>query len=141
LIAIKTLEAMALGMLQEIHEKDFLVCPMIDARRMEVYVAVYDQDLTCINETEALIISSDSFQELLKDNLLYFGGDGAAKCKEVLGQQKNGNFMSTFHPSANHMSKLSEEKFNRSEFEDVAYFEPFYLKDFVAGIPKVKGLK
>ena len=141
LIAIKTLKAMASGMVNEINEKVFLTCPMIDARRMEVYAAVYDQNLTCINETEALIISSDSFHELLIDHHIYFGGDGASKCEEVLGHQKNVTFLSAFLPSASYMAKLSEEKFNNSEFEDVAYFEPFYLKDFVAGISKVKGLK
>ena len=141
LIAIKTLEAMASGMIQRINEKKFLVCPMIDARRMEVYAAVYDQDLACINETDALIISYDSFQDLLEDHHLYFGGDGASKCKAVLVHHENANFLSSFRPSAQFMAGLSEEKFNKNQFEDVAYFEPFYLKDFIAGIPKVKGLK
>jgi tRNA threonylcarbamoyladenosine biosynthesis protein TsaB len=141
LIAIKTLKAMATGMINQVEDDIFLVCPMIDARRMEVYTAVYDHQLKCINKTEALIISPESFNELLKDHKLYFGGDGAAKCEEVLSHQKNATFLSSFFPSAKYMASLSEEKFNNSQFEDMAYFEPFYLKDFVAGIPKVKGLK
>ncbi len=141
LIAIETLKAMAAGMIAQIRDDNFLVCPMIDARRMEVYTAIYDQDLKNIRETEALIINSDSFNDLLQDHQIYFGGDGAAKCKEVLGLQKKSVFIPSFHPSAKAMASLSENKFVAKQFEDVAYFEPYYLKDFVAGIPKVKGLK
>jgi tRNA threonylcarbamoyladenosine biosynthesis protein TsaB len=141
LIAIDTLKAMAAGMIEQIDDKLFLVCPMIDARRMEVYAAIYNQQLQCNQETEALIIDSNSFNDVFGDHPIYFGGDGAAKCKEVLGHQKNAVFLETFHPSAKYMASLSEKKYQHDQFEDVAYFEPYYLKDFVAGIPKVKGLK
>lgn len=141
LIAIDTLKAMAAGMIALIKDDPFLVCPMIDARRMEVYAAIYNQQLQCIRQTEARIIDADSFRDELNDQQMYFGGDGAAKCEDVLGHHSKANFMASFHPSARYMAALSDKKFRANQFEDVAYFEPYYLKDFVAGIPKVKGLK
>ena len=141
LIAIDTLKAMAAGMIALVKDDPFLICPMIDARRMEVYAAIYDQQLQCIRPTEARIIDAGSFHDILNDHRIYFGGDGAAKCKEVLGHQKNAVFLESFHPSVKAMAALSDKKFRGDQFEDVAYFEPYYLKDFVAGIPKVKGLK
>ncbi|MEE4260419.1 MAG: tRNA (adenosine(37)-N6)-threonylcarbamoyltransferase complex dimerization subunit type 1 TsaB [Bacteroidales bacterium] len=141
LIAIDTLKAMAAGMINQVEVDNFLVCPMIDARRMEVYTAIYDQQLQCISQTDARIIDADSFRDELNDHQVYFGGDGAAKCEDVLGHQSKANFMVSFHPSARYMAALSDKKFRANQFEDVAYFEPYYLKDFVAGIPKVKGLK
>lgn len=141
LIAIPTLKAMAAGMIELVSDDDCLVCPMIDARRMEVYTSIFDKGLQTIQKTEAIIIDSKSFDEFLKKKKVYFGGDGAAKCIEAFTHQKNAIVMDSFHPSVNSMSRLSEEKFQLQQFEDVAYFEPFYLKDFVAGVPKVKGLK
>jgi tRNA threonylcarbamoyladenosine biosynthesis protein TsaB len=141
LIAIDTLKAMAAGMIALIKDDTFLVCPMIDARRMEVYAAIYDQQLECIRQTEARIIDSDSFHDLLNDHQICFGGDGAAKCEDVLGHHSKATFMASFHPSARYMATLSDKKFRANQFEDVAYFEPYYLKDFIAGIPRVKGLK
>jgi len=142
LIAVNTLQSMAGGMkerFQEIKENQ-LFCPMIDARRMEVYSAIYDQDLDQIRETKAEIIDEKSFTEYLDQNKMIFFGDGAAKCKEVI-DHPNASFISDFEPSATHMKFLAEEKFLKQQFEDVAYCEPFYLKDFIAGVPKVKGLK
>ena len=141
LIAIPTLKAMAAGMIELISDDNYLVCPMIDARRMEVYASVFDKDLQTIQKTDAIIIDSKSFDEFLKKKKVYFGGDGAAKCIEAFIHQKNAIIMDSFHPSANSMALLSEEKFRLQQFEDVAYFEPYYLKDFVAGVPKVKGLR
>ena len=142
LIAIGTLKAMAAGMIGQTESPgDYLFCPMIDARRMEVYAAVFDADLNVVKKTEAVIVDEDSFSDLLLKNKMIFGGDGAPKCKTVLSHQENAVFYDDFNPSSDYMSRLAEEKFSRSEFEDVAYFEPFYLKDFVAGIPRVKGLK
>lgn len=142
LIAINTLKAMAAGMIEnEKTPKEFLYCPMIDARRMEVYAAVFDAELNEIKATEAVIVDENSFSELLSTNKIIFAGDGALKCKEVLGHQKNALFIESFYPSVNSMASLSEEKYKLQQFEDLAYFEPYYLKDFVAGIPKVKGLK
>jgi len=142
LIAVSTLQAMAAGMVgQTDNPTDYLFCPMIDARRMEVYAAVFDADLKKIKKTEAVIVDENSFDDLLRRNKMIFGGDGAAKCKAVLNHQQNAVFYDNFFPSSAYMAHLAEQKFIRQEFEDVAYFEPFYLKDFVAGIPRVKGLK
>jgi len=142
LISIGTLKAMAAGMIEnEKNSKDFLFCPMIDARRMEVYAAFFDVELNELKKTEAVIVDENSFSDFLSENKIIFAGDGAPKCKEVLSHQKNAIIKNGFNPSAAFMAKLSEQKFSQQDFEDVAYFEPFYLKDFVAGIPRVKGLR
>ena len=142
LISVNTLKAMAFGMIEQLDQHEvYLYCPMIDARRMEVYTAVYNHRLESLLETRAEIIDDNSFEELLLKTKIIFGGDGSAKCKTVLSQNKNALFIDEFYPSSSFISFLAEEKYNNSTFEDVAYFEPFYLKDFVAGIPKVKGLK
>lgn len=134
LIAINTLEAMARG----ITKKDgvdagTLLCPMIDARRMEVYTAVYKTDGTPVKPTAAEIITADSFADLLQDNKVLFFGDGAAKCIDVLGQNVNALFDTDFTNSAVDLTQLAQQKFTSKQFEDVAYFEPYYLKDFIAG--------
>lgn len=143
LIAIDTLKAMAFGMskLVDIGRTDILFCPMIDARRMEVYTAIYDHELNCIQDTNAEIVDENSFAKVLENKKVYFGGDGSDKCKTVLGGNPNTTFLENFNPSSSYMANEAEDKFQSRQFEDVAYFEPFYLKDFVAGIPKVKGLK
>jgi tRNA threonylcarbamoyladenosine biosynthesis protein TsaB len=141
LIAVNTLHAMAAGMIKLTGDDSFLVCPMIDARRMEVYAAVFDTELNEIKATEAVIVDEHSFEDLLKDHQILFAGDGAPKCKDVLSHQKKAFFNNEFHPSAAFLAPLAEQKFLNKAFEDTAYFEPFYLKDFVAGIPKVKGLR
>lgn len=115
----------------------FLSCPMIDARRMEVYCAVYDSASNEIISTTAKIIDEDSFSDLLEKNRIFFFGDGASKCKEALSKNKNAIFLDDISPSAKDMIRLSEKAYSEKKFEDVAYFEPFYLKDFVAG--KKKG--
>jgi tRNA threonylcarbamoyladenosine biosynthesis protein TsaB len=114
---------------------------MIDARRMEVYNALYYPDLSVYRETRADIIDEKSFAEELEHYQVWFFGDGAAKCKPVLGNQPNARFIDNFQVSSIHMAHLAEEKFQKHQFEDVAYFEPFYLKDFIPGIPKIKGLR
>lgn len=121
-------------------QKLVLFCPMIDARRMEVFNALYDESLNEIREPRAEIIHENSFDDLLKDHTIIFGGDGADKCKAILGNHKNATFLDGFQTSAKFMIALSEEKFLKKQFEDPAYFEPYYLKDFVAGKPRVKGL-
>lgn len=138
LIAIGTLQAMAAGAKKGTPS---LLCPMIDARRMEVYTELFNPDLSTFREIKAEIIDGNSFAAELTDHTIWFFGDGAAKCKPVLGSHPNARFIDDFQPSAAHMISLAEEKFNRSEFVDVVYFEPYYLKDFIPGIPKVKGLK
>ncbi len=113
-------------------------CPMLDARRMEVYCAIYDSANNEIKPTSAEIIDELSFSDLLKKNVIYFFGDGAAKCKNILSDNENARFIDGIFPSAKNMVSLSEQAFINKQFEDVAYFEPFYLKDFVAGKKKDK---
>jgi tRNA threonylcarbamoyladenosine biosynthesis protein TsaB len=143
LMAINTLASMAAGTIKELgkeHPKNTLYCPMIDARRMEVYSALFDASGKEIRETRAEIIEAGSFDKELKDRPMVFFGDGADKCSSVI-TAKNASFISDFQHSASNMADLVLEKYSNQQFEDVAYFEPFYLKDFVAGVPKVKGLR
>lgn len=143
LMAIDTLEAMAYGMKEklssQITENDLLI-PMIDARRMEVYAAIFDAKLNKIQDTAALVIDENSFEELQKDHHLWLFGDGAPKLKKVFENQTNISIIEGFKPSAAFMRPLAEKALREKDFVDVAYFEPFYLKDFVAGKPHVKGL-
>ncbi len=142
LIAINTLQSMAAGMLPAMAPSlDVLYCPMIDARRMEVYNALYDIGLNTIRETQAEIIDESSFRIELEKHRIVFAGDGAEKCRPLLGNHPNAVFPDGFHPSSAFMTSLAEKKFREKEFENVAYFEPFYLKDFIPGIAKVKGLR
>jgi tRNA threonylcarbamoyladenosine biosynthesis protein TsaB len=112
-----------------------LIVPLLDARRMEVYSAVFDHTFSQIRETKAEIITEVSFSEELSRNKVVFLGDGAKKVKEIL-THKNAVFIENSFPSAETMCLLSEEKFQQKDFEDLAYFEPYYLKDFIAGKPK-----
>jgi tRNA threonylcarbamoyladenosine biosynthesis protein TsaB len=140
LIAINTLYSMMSGIIHlpsSLIHFPALLCPMLDARRMEVYCAVYDSEGNEIRPTAAEIIDEHSFAELLREQPVYFFGDGAAKCKAALSHSKNAFFIDDIYPSAKDMITLSEKAFRNAQFEDVAYFEPFYLKDFVAG--KKKG--
>ena len=133
LIAIESLEALAAGFLKKnvFTEKEFLLCPMMDARRMEVYTAVYNQKMNLIEKTNAKIIDEHSFQDILDDNIVYFFGDGSEKCKSTI-QHKNARFVPNITNSSEYMISLAIAKYNKQKFEDIAYFEPFYLKDFVA---------
>lgn len=151
LIAVPTLEAMAEGMKETGHPASGirhqpenmkpLYCPMIDARRMEVYCAVYDENLNQIRATEAEIVTENSFGGLLAGHRVLFAGTGAEKCKEILSRKPNAKFLGEFHASARFMIRLSETRLAKKQFENLAYFEPYYLKDFVAGKPRVKGLQ
>ena len=113
-----------------------LRCPMIDARRMEVYAAVFDGVGTQVRAIGADIITADSYSEYLDRQPVYFYGDGAQKCQEVLGAHPNAKFPNLNSTSARGMAELGESLWQQQQFEDVAYFEPFYLKDFVAVKPK-----
>ncbi|WP_443939556.1 tRNA (adenosine(37)-N6)-threonylcarbamoyltransferase complex dimerization subunit type 1 TsaB [Pedobacter sp. MW01-1-1] len=137
LIAIETLEMMSAGFLETTHAYTGLVCPMIDARRMEVYTALYDVNLNIIEPTLAKIIDENSFSERLGVQPITFIGDGAAKCEESL-RSANAQFTDINYNSASFMSALAYKSFLQAKFEDVAYFEPFYLKDFVVTQPKKK---
>lgn len=134
LIAIPTLKLLA-SIARKQLESDVLLCPMIDARRMEVYTSVFDNSLKTIEPTTAKIINEESFRNLLTDNKVAFFGDGALKCKDVI-THPNAIFLPDIHPLASGMAHLSLSAYQAGEFEDVAYFEPFYLKDFVATKPK-----
>lgn len=137
LIAIKSLEVMAKKVLNTQSEisADSLLCPMIDARRMEVYAAVYNNKLEVVRDTAADIVDADSYSDFLGKQKVVFFGNGAEKCKDVL-THNNAVFIDGIYPSAKYMVELSEQAFDNQSFVDVAYFEPFYLKDFVATTPK-----
>ncbi len=145
LIAVNTLESMAYLMQQNlrISEKNLLLCPMIDARRMEVYCAIYRQDgefLEEISETEAKIIEESSFKEILNQQSILFFGDGADKCKPILGTQANAHFLNkTLSPSAKSVGAIASKYFTENKFEDMVSFEPYYLKEFIGTSPKVKN--
>ena len=149
LIAVETLESMAYGgkvvVSSEVEKSSMngsmLLVPAIDARRMEVYAAIFDENVNKIKDTEAVIIDENSFAELKKDHHLYLFGDGADKCAEIFENDDKITVIKDFYCSAKYMNTSAQQKFNNSEFVDVAYFEPFYLKDFVPGTPTVKGLK
>ena len=127
LIAIDTLEVLA----HKLSVKEGVIVPMIDARRMEAYTAIYDNDYNKTRETKAEIITENSFSDINGPvNLI---GDGAAKCREILVAGKFIYHEGIIYPSASQMASLSYAKYKKSDIEDVAYFEPFYLKDFIAG--------
>lgn len=130
LIAVDTLQVMAAQAIQTAPSANYL-CPMLDARRMEVYTAVYDAQLNQKTDTKALIVDEHSIQHLSQFPNLYFFGDGMLKCKSVLSHLQNARFIEGIVPSAKDMVALANEKFKNNTFEDVAYFEPFYLKDFL----------
>ena len=136
LIGIPTLEVMCVPVLlfRDLPE-DALLCPMIDARRMEVYATVYDRALRVKRETGADVVDENSYSEFLAEHPVYFFGNGAAKCKDKL-THPNACFLDDIHPLAKWMFPLAEKAVARNDFKDVAYFEPFYLKEFVASKPK-----
>lgn len=132
LISIDTLTSLSYSISID---EGFLV-PMLDARRMEVYAAVFNENHQKIREIKAEIIDENSFSEYLESNKVYFLGDGSQKCKEIITHE-NAVFVDAKFPSAKEMAKLSYAKYQKSDIENVAYFEPFYLKDFVV-IPEKK---
>ena len=142
LISIPTLLTLSIGAEKKYGDQGalpVLFCPMIDARRMEVYSAIYDINLKQVRETKAEIITADSFSKELENNRMVFFGDGAAKCRDFV-THPNAVFYDDIFPSAQNMTNLAYTAYQNKQFEDVAYFEPYYLKDFIPGIPKVKGL-
>jgi tRNA threonylcarbamoyladenosine biosynthesis protein TsaB len=135
LIAVETLEAMVDGILTE--DKNIpvnsLLCPMIDARRMEVYTALFNTNGERVKPTAAEIIDEQSFAAELQNSPIVFFGDGAEKCRTVLGSNANAIIVPDYSNSAEALTKRAYNKFLSKDFEDTAYFEPFYLKDFIAG--------
>jgi tRNA threonylcarbamoyladenosine biosynthesis protein TsaB len=140
LIALPTLQIMAANAVSKIDAKEnILLCPMIDARRMEVYSALYQCDLQLVQDVAAEIITEDSYKNLLTDQKILFVGNGAGKCRPLI-QHHNALFMDDVYAPAAEMAILAFEKYTKQQFEDVAYFEPFYLKNFIATKPKKKLL-
>ena len=136
LIAVPTLQLLAVPvLLRHDLEDDALLCPMIDARRMEVYAAIYDRALTTLRSVGADVVDAESYGEFLDRGPVWFFGGGAEKCREVI-THPNAHFVEGVRPLARWMFPLAEKAFNAGRFEDVAYFEPFYLKDFVASKPR-----
>lgn len=136
LIAINTLKAMAHGVSITLMEKDILLCPMIDARRMEVYSILTTKELNIIQPTEAKIIDEHSYSEELTNQKILFFGNGANKCEPYLGENPNAIFSTIQSISAVAVGELAWIKFEQNNFEDLAYFEPEYLKEFKAIKPK-----
>ncbi len=134
LISINTLQALA----AQVHVEDGVIIPMIDARRMEVYSAVYDIHFNEIREIKAEVIEENIYDDYLAKGKVFFIGDAVAKVKDVI-THPNAVFVSSNNPSAKEMAIFSSQKFESKTFEDVAYFEPFYLKDFVVNKPKSKS--
>jgi tRNA threonylcarbamoyladenosine biosynthesis protein TsaB len=140
LIAIPSLEAMAHHVINSFDipgiekRESLLYCPMIDARRMEVYASVYDHQMRKIRGIQADIIDHLSFEELFKEHKILFFGNGAEKCKSTI-THANAVFLDNIGTSASYMAGLAEKAYLSDSFVDVAYYEPFYLKDFVATIP------
>lgn len=142
LISISSLHSLANGLIQRQTSLtgNFMVIPLIDARRMEVYTAVYNQNLNELEPICAKIIDESSFKEHLEHSNVFFVGTGAEKCKTFFQNHPNALFDDT-KTSASHMIRLSEIAFSNQNFADLAYCEPFYLKDYIAGKPNVKGLR
>ena len=135
LISIPTLQALTIQAMAQTNDSNALYIPMIDARRMEVYSAICKANGEQLTETKAVIVDPDFYKEHVDKNRVYLFGNGSAKTKEIL-TSPNISFIDNIEASASGCAPIAEEKFNRSEFEDVAYFEPFYLKDFIATTPK-----
>jgi len=144
IIAIDTLKSLAWQAMQLCKQQgknmeNILFCPMLDARRMEVFTAMFDQELLIVEPVNARIISEDSFNAFSGKEIIYFG-DGAAKCSHMFESKENFTFLDAISLSAKAICMLAENEFEKGNFADLAYCEPFYLKDFIAGKPRVKGL-
>jgi tRNA threonylcarbamoyladenosine biosynthesis protein TsaB len=140
LIAVDTLQLLAYSALKATKLDDsLLICPMIDARRMEVFSAIFDQQLQFVRPIAADIVDDTTYLPWLANNLMLFLGNGADKCRMHI-VHPNARFVTDIVPKASEMIELSEKAFLKGQFVDTAYFEPFYLKDFVATVPKNKVL-
>ena len=137
LIGVPTLELLCVPVLlgEKAKEADALLCPMIDARRMEVYAGVYDRSLREVRAVGADVVTPDTYREYLDRHPVYFFGNGAQKCIDTINHP-NARLISAVEPLARWMQPLAEKRLLTGQTEDVAYFEPFYLKDYVAKMPK-----
>lgn len=143
LIAIPTLQSLAAGLMENLRqtgqaetmEDHTLLVPMLDARRMEVYSALFNTSLDWVREVKPEIIDENSYGNWLKEHNLIFFGSGASKVQKTISHP-NALFVGDMELSSRHMSQLSEARYHNQQFEDVAYFEPFYLKEFIATRPR-----
>lgn len=137
LIAIPTLELLAVPVLLNEHaeEDNALLVPMLDARRMEVYAQVFNRSLEEVRPIQADVVTADTYKEYLEKGPVYFFGNGAEKCMEEINNP-NAHLIKNIVPLAKNMFPLAEKRIAQGKFDDVAYFVPFYLKDFVAKLPK-----
>jgi tRNA threonylcarbamoyladenosine biosynthesis protein TsaB len=138
LISVPTLELLCVGPLLSprlsgtaVEDEEALLCPMLDARRMEVYAAIYDRALRPVREVSADVVDGDTYREWLDRQPVYFFGNGAKKCLDTINHP-NARYLDGVEPLARWMQPLAERRWYAEQFEDVAYFVPFYLKDFVA---------
>ncbi len=137
LISVPTLQLLCVPVLlrEKVQEEDALLCPMIDARRMEVYAQLFDRSLHEVRPIQADIVDGETYRQYLDQHPVYFFGNGATKCMETINHP-NAHLIENVEPLAKWMFPLAEKKFLNEQYEDVAYFVPFYLKDFVAKMPK-----
>lgn len=143
LIPVDTLQVLCASVPSGVLPDNALLCPMLDARRMEVYTALYRQQgtqLSTISEVQAMIIDADAFAQTLAQQPVYFFGNGAAKCQSVI-MHPNAHFVDNVVPQAQCMGLLAEMQPNSLDVKQMAYYEPFYLKEFVAAPSHIKGLK
>ena len=136
LVSVPTLELLCVPvLLRELVEEGALLCPMIEARRMEVYAALYERSLKSVRAVSADVVDANTYKQWLDERPVYFFGNGAKKCMETINHP-NARFIDGILPIAKWMQPLAERRLWNGQTEDVAYFEPFYLKDFVAKMPK-----
>lgn len=135
-ISVPTLELLCVPvLLRELAEDEALLCPMLDARRMEVYAGIYDRALRPVREVQADVVDAETYKAFLDERPVYFFGNGAKKCMESINHP-NARLIEGIEPLAKWMQPLAERRLLQGQTEDVAYFVPFYLKDFVAKMPK-----
>lgn len=137
LIGVPTLELLCVPVLlrERVAEENALLCPMLDARRMEVYAQVFDRSLNEVRPIHADVVDEETYREYLDKGPVYFFGNGAMKCKDIINHP-NARFIEGIEPIAKNMLPLAEKRVALEQYEDVAYFVPFYLKDFVAKQPR-----
>ncbi|HML85388.1 MAG TPA: tRNA (adenosine(37)-N6)-threonylcarbamoyltransferase complex dimerization subunit type 1 TsaB [Bacteroidales bacterium] len=142
LIGISTLKAMAFGLASKYHQQpSYLFMPAIDARRMELYTAIYDHSLSLILKEGPLVVDEEWFNKQDSTKVLVLGGNGALKCLPLTQTLPNIKIIDDFTASASYVGALAIKEFSQENFVDVSYFEPHYMKEFVAAPPSVKGLK
>jgi tRNA threonylcarbamoyladenosine biosynthesis protein TsaB len=129
LITYNTLEAMAISRIDEIKDNHALYCPMIDARRMEVFTALYEADMTPVEEPSAKVLADGSYEEYLRNKAIYFSGNGSKKLQNLIGDHQNARFILK-EIEAKGLGKISFDKYKNHQFDSVAYAEPSYLKEF-----------